>query len=150
MKDTYFENKTAVVTGAGGTLCSVIAVDLAKLGAKVALIGRTREKLEKTESEIKAVNGICGIYPADVSDEKQVAQAASAIEKDLGPCRFLINGAGGNNMKAMTDHVYFTPDELKEGDDAPKGLFNLDMGMIEYLFQCSCNCHFPLNFRLCF
>lgn len=135
MKDSYFENQTAVVTGAGGTLCSVIALDLAKLGAKVALIGRTREKLETTAERIKAIGGVCGIFPADVSDEAQVVQAAADIEKTLGPCRFLINGAGGNNMKAMTDQVYFTPDELKEDEDAPKGLFNLDMGMIEQVLK---------------
>ena len=41
MTDTYFQNKIAVVTGAGGTLCSEIAMDLAASGAKVVLIGRT-------------------------------------------------------------------------------------------------------------
>ena len=46
MKDAYFEGKVAVVTGAGGTLCSVIAKDLADKGAKVVLIGRTKEKLQ--------------------------------------------------------------------------------------------------------
>ena len=39
-----FKNKTAVVTGAGGTLCSEIAIDLAKKGASVVLVGRTKEK----------------------------------------------------------------------------------------------------------
>ena len=41
-----FKNKTAVVTGAGGTLCSEIAIDLAKKGANVVLVGRTKEKLD--------------------------------------------------------------------------------------------------------
>ena len=50
--NTYCEGKVAVVTGAGGTLCSAIAKDLARQGAKVVLIGRTREKLEKVVEEI--------------------------------------------------------------------------------------------------
>ena len=64
-----YEGKVAVVTGAGGTLCSAIAVDLAKKGAKVVLIGRTREKLEKVAADISGC-GICRIEPGDVTDEK--------------------------------------------------------------------------------
>ena len=38
-ENMLFENKIAVVTGAGGTLCSAIAIDLAKKGGKVHVIG---------------------------------------------------------------------------------------------------------------
>ena len=131
MKDTYFENQVAVVTGAGGTLCSAIAVDLARLGAKVALIGRTEEKLQKTAREIESLGGVYGIYPGDVTDETRMKEIADQTERDLGPCRFLINGAGGNQMKAMTSDVYFQPDELKDTPDTPAGFFNLDVKVIE-------------------
>ena len=56
--DTHFKDKVAVVTGAGGTLCSAIAKDLARQGAKVVLIGRTREKLEKVAAEITGTTGV--------------------------------------------------------------------------------------------
>ena len=46
-----------VVTGAGGTLCSVIAVDFAKQGHNVVLVGRSLDKLQKVEEEIKAFGG---------------------------------------------------------------------------------------------
>ena len=55
---SYCKDKVAVVTGAGGTLCSAIAIDLAQKGAKVVLVGRTREKLEKTEKAILGVGGM--------------------------------------------------------------------------------------------
>ena len=42
------KGKVAVITGAGGTICSAVAIDLAKNGVKLALVGRTAEKLEKT------------------------------------------------------------------------------------------------------
>ena len=131
MKDTYFENQVAVVTGAGGTLCSAIAVDLARLGAKIALIGRTEEKLQKTAREIEFLGGVYGIYPGDVTDEARMKEIANQVERELGPCRLLINGAGGNQMKAMTNDVYFQPDELKDTPDAPAGFFNLDVKIIE-------------------
>lgn len=47
------KEEVAVVTGAGGTLCSELAVDLARKGYRVALIGRSLEKLRKTEKMIK-------------------------------------------------------------------------------------------------
>jgi NADP-dependent 3-hydroxy acid dehydrogenase YdfG len=50
-------NKVAVVTGAGGTLCSEMARNLAEQGYKVALLGRTMDKLNVVEEEIKALGG---------------------------------------------------------------------------------------------
>ena len=60
----YCEGKVAVVTGAGGTLCSAIAKDLARQGAKVVLIGRTREKLENVASEVNGQDARC---PSEVN-----------------------------------------------------------------------------------
>ena len=51
--DQYFNNKVAVVTGAGGVICSRVAKDLAAEGMTVVLVGRTLEKLEKVAEEIE-------------------------------------------------------------------------------------------------
>ena len=61
-----WKDRVAVVTGAGGTLCSEIAVNLAEKGMKVVLIGRTASKLEKTAEKIAAVKGVCRIESGDV------------------------------------------------------------------------------------
>lgn len=130
MKDAYFEGKVAVVTGAGGTLCSVIAKDLADKGAKVALIGRTREKLQKVADAINENGGTCRIMTGDVTDEKAMKAIADELQTDWGPCRFLINGAGGNNNKAITTNFYFDQAELS--DDKPEnmvGFFDLDIDL---------------------
>lgn len=132
MKDSYFEGKVAVVTGAGGTLCSVIAKDLAELGCKVALIGRTREKLEATEKKIQEIGGECRILTGDVCDEASMKEIANELEASWGPCRFLINGAGGNNNKAITTNFYFDPAELSADKPADMvGFFDLDMDIFE-------------------
>ena len=68
-----FENKVAVVTGAGGTLCSEIAIRLSLEGAKVILVGRTAEKLQKTFDKITALGGTPAvIHPCDVTDKEAV------------------------------------------------------------------------------
>lgn len=130
--DKYYEGKVAVITGAGGTLCAPIAQDLAVKGAKVVLIGRTRDKLEKTANSIEAAGGVCRIMTADVTDEPAMQAIADEILADWGPCRFLVNGAGGNNNKAITTNVYFDPVELSA--DRPEGMvgfFDLDMDVFE-------------------
>ena len=123
--NTYCEGKVAVVTGAGGTLCSAIAVDLAKKGAKVVLVGRTREKLEKVAAEIASAsnpqNGRAAcpqaasvrIEPADVTDEAAMCDMAERVAAEWGPCRFLVNGAGGNNVKAMPTRLRFSEKDLE-------------------------------------
>ena len=61
------KNKIAVVTGAGGTLCSEIAIELAKEGATVFLVGRTIEKLQATAAKIKAAGGTDAILFSQIS-----------------------------------------------------------------------------------
>ena len=135
-----YEGKVAVVTGAGGTLCSVIAEDLARKGAKVVLVGRTREKLEKVAAAIAAAGGACRIESADVTDEAAIAGLAGRVEAEWGLCRFLINGAGGNNVKAMPTRLRFCEKDLCVKNNpvnpvnpvqkelpADRGFFDIDM-----------------------
>ena len=124
-----FIDKVAVVTGAGGTLCSCIAGDLAGKGAKVVLIGRTREKLERTAAAIEAAGGTCRIEPGDVTDEKAMREIADRVAAEWGPCRYLINGAGGNNVKAMPTRLRFSEADLAPTADFAKdrGFWDIDM-----------------------
>lgn len=133
---TYCKDKVAVVTGAGGVLCSVIAKDMAAKGAKVVLIGRTREKLDAVASEIKQNGGTCMVMPADVTDEAAIQSIADTVLKTWGPCNFLINGAGGNNNKAITTNFHFEKEELEETKpDGMIGFFDLDMSVFESVLK---------------
>ena len=127
-----FENKIAVVTGAGGTLCSEIAVRLAASGVKVFLVGRSVQKLEKTSERIAAEGGTPAvIFPCDVTDREAVEELAKAVEA-AGGCDFLINGAGGNDVKAMPTITKYDPRELTGGlDEGQRGLYNIDMDAFE-------------------
>ena len=111
----YCEGKVAVVTGAGGTLCSAIAKDLARQGAKVVLIGRTREKLEKVAGDVRNADASSSvrIEPADVTNEAAIRDIADRVAAEWGPCRFLVNGAGGNNVKAMPTRLRYCEKDLE-------------------------------------
>lgn len=57
------KGKIAVVTGAGGTLCSAMAIDLAAQGCKVVLVGRDMKKLEVTAENVCRFRRTCAILP---------------------------------------------------------------------------------------
>ena len=131
-----FKGKVAVVTGAGGTLCSEIAVQLAKEGAKVVLVGRTEEKLCKVYDKIKNDGGEALVYPCDVTDKDAVCKLAEAAKNKFGLCDYLINGAGGNDIKARPTITKFDPRELTgELPDGKKGLYNIDMDAFQQVLN---------------
>lgn len=94
--------KTAIVTGGSGTLCSAMAWGLAKNGAKVALIGRNPEKMEKVVSSMTDENLEVKGYCCDVTDKQALIETYQKIKEELGCCDILINGAGGNQSGAVS------------------------------------------------
>lgn len=130
-----FENKIAVVTGAGGTLCSEISVRLAEEGAHVFLVGRTEEKLLKVAERIRACGGKATVFPCDVTD-KAAAKALAVLTEEAGGCDFLINGAGGNDRRAMPTITKHDPRELTgELPEGQMGLYNVDMDAFEAVLK---------------
>ena len=127
-----WKDKVAAVTGAGGTLCSEIAIDLASKGMKVVLIGRTAAKLEATAEKISKINAVCRIESGDVNDEPSMQAIADKVAADWGPCRILVNGAGGNNINALTTNTAFDPREIAADKPADmRGFFDLDMELFK-------------------
>lgn len=131
-----YDNKVAVVTGGGGTLCSVIAEKLADEGAKVVLVGRTQAKLDVVAEKIRAQGGVCIVKTCDVTNEESVKALANEVETVFGPCSILINGAGGNNNKAVTTLNEFSPDELDpEKKGSVVGFFDLDCAVLSSVIE---------------
>jgi NAD(P)-dependent dehydrogenase (short-subunit alcohol dehydrogenase family) len=127
MTTSPFTGKTAVVTGAGGTLCSVIARELARQGARVALLGRTVAALEAVAAEIQAAGGTALPIACDVIDAAAVERAREQVTREFGACHFLINGAGGNQAEAITTLTEFSPAELAaEKPAGQRGFFDLN------------------------
>ena len=130
--NTDLSGKVAVVTGAGGVLCSEFAKVLARAGAKVALLNRTQEKAQKYADEINAAGGVAIAYGCNVLDKAQTYAVAEQVLADLGPCDILINGAGGNNPKATTDKEYYEDGDI---DSDTKSFFDLDVEGVESVFN---------------
>ncbi len=130
--NTDLSGRVAVVTGAGGVLCSAFAKVLARAGAKVALLDLNQPAAEKYAEEIRAEGGTAKAYACNVLDKDVCYAVADQVCADLGPCDVLINGAGGNNPRATTDKEYFEPGDI-EADT--KSFFDLDKSGVEFVFN---------------
>ena len=127
------KNKVAVVTGAGGVLCSMFAKTLAEQGAKVALLDLNDEAAQKYADEITAAGGVAKAYKANVLERASLEAVHEQVMKDLGPCDILLNGAGGNNKRAQTDKEYFEPGDELDADTV--SFFDLDQSGVEFVFN---------------
>lgn len=124
-KHESFEGKVAVITGGAGVLCRVMALELARQGAKIAILNRTAEKGIAVAEEIQAAGGIAIAVACDVTNAESTKAAAAAVLDKLGPCDILINGAGGNHPSANTTNETFKPEHLHAENITT--LFNLSI-----------------------
>lgn len=130
--NTDLTGKVAVVTGAGGVLCSVFAKALARAGASVALLDLNAEAAGKVAAEIVADGGVAVGYRCNVLEKASCAGVAEKVLAELGACDILVNGAGGNNPKATTDKEYF---EVGDIDADTKSFFDLDADGVGFVFN---------------
>lgn len=126
-------NNTVVITGAGGVLCSAFAKAMAKEGAKVALLDLNYDAAKAVADDIVRAGGIAGAYKANVLDKEELERIHSEVLKDLGKCKILINGAGGNSPKCTTANEVYQPGD--ESRDDISTFFNLDKSGFDFVFN---------------
>lgn len=101
MEDAVFRNdlfreRTVFVTGGGSGINLGIAKTFARLGARIAICGRTQERLDAAAAELRALGASVFTQTADVRDYAALEAAIEATREALGPIDVLIAGAAGN------------------------------------------------------
>ncbi|MEQ1806404.1 MAG: SDR family oxidoreductase [Burkholderiaceae bacterium] len=96
-----FKGQTIIVTGGGSGIGRCTAHELAALGAHVALIGRTLEKLETVRGEIAEDGGSASAHACDIRDEATVGATIDAVLQLRGRLDGLVNNAGGQYRTPM-------------------------------------------------
>ncbi len=103
MNGKKLAGKTALITGASKGLGKAMALALSGAGAKVALVSRNQEQLASVQAEIEKTGGEAHVFPADVTREDQVAALEKKFTASLGRLDILINNAGINIRKPITE-----------------------------------------------
>ncbi len=98
-----FEGRTVIVTGGGSGIGRCTAHELACLGARVALVGRTHAKLEAVAQEIAEDGGTATVHPCDIREEAQVRSTVGDVLARHGRIDGLVNNAGGQYRSPMRD-----------------------------------------------
>jgi NAD(P)-dependent dehydrogenase (short-subunit alcohol dehydrogenase family) len=91
---TRLAGKVALVTGGGTGIGRAIALAFAREGAKVAVAGRRKEKLQETVREVEKQGGDGLAIACDVSDAKDAERAVRDTAKNFGKLNVLVNNAG--------------------------------------------------------
>lgn len=126
-------NKIAVVTGAGGVLCSEFSKALAAAGWSVALLDLNLHAATAVAEEITRSGGIAKAYCCNVLEQESLIEVHKQVLAQLGPCSLLVNGAGGNSPKATTAREYYAAGD--EDSDAPLNFFNLPKEGFGFVFD---------------
>jgi len=92
--DNLLDGKVALVTGAGRGLGRVVAIELARHGAAVAIVARSDHELAETARLINDRGGKAKAFTADVSSPDQVETIKKSIDHELGSVSILVNAAG--------------------------------------------------------
>jgi len=102
------EGKHAVIFGAGGSIGSAVAVELASEGAEVHLAGRTIESVDATAGKITAAAGRAHVRAVDALDPTNVDDYVDSIVQHAGKLDIVFNATGPRigdygNGKPMVD-----------------------------------------------
>lgn len=89
-----FQNKVAVITGAGQGIGKGIALALAQEGCQVVISDLNLKTCEQVAQEIQAVGGPCLAVKCDVSQKAEVDNLIAETLKKFGQLDILVNNAG--------------------------------------------------------
>ncbi|MBY0421703.1 MAG: SDR family NAD(P)-dependent oxidoreductase, partial [Parvularculaceae bacterium] len=89
-----FENKTALIFGAGQNIGRAVALEFARRGARIAVADIDATGADDTAAAINASGGKAIGVAANVTLENEIAAAVAAAERAFGDVDILMNNAG--------------------------------------------------------
>ena len=103
-----FAGQVALITGGGSGIGLATGLELARLGARVAICGRTADKLTAAAAELAAVapGGAASVHAAvcDIREIDDVAKLVAGVVERFGGVDVLVNNAGGQ-FPAPAQHI---------------------------------------------
>ncbi|MCF7802960.1 MAG: SDR family oxidoreductase [Candidatus Marinimicrobia bacterium] len=106
------DKKVAIITGGSGVLGTAMAGGLLNAGARVVILGRDEEKLQRKVVSLSEIGGRVIGRKCDVLKKDEIRQVNYEVLDKFGQIDILINAAGGNMSGATIDdeHTVFDMD----------------------------------------
>ena len=99
------DGKRAVITGGGRGIGRAAAIALARCGADVTVVSRTRGQLESTISEVRQVGGTGAVLVGDIGDSGSVEGLVEELESKAEAPDILVNNAGISPVVKQTHEI---------------------------------------------
>ncbi len=130
-----FEGQVAVITGGNRGIGKATAMELASLGADVALVARDLEALQAAAGEIaQATQRRAFSFQIDLTDDQQIQRGVSAIGEALGRIDILVNSAApvgrGTGARASIESDHEVLDEFTV---KPLGYLRMTRAVVPYM-----------------
>jgi len=93
-KATRLAGKVALITGGGSGIGRACALEFARQGAKVAIVGRRADQLSAAVNEIDRAGGIAHSVRCDVTNVEQVEHAVRSVVEHFNRLDVVVNNAG--------------------------------------------------------
>ncbi len=123
---TTMQGKTILISGATNGIGKQSALELAKMGAQVVIIGRNNAKVDETLREIQTVSGNKDVHAliVDLSSMADVRRVADDFKKQFTRLDVLLNNAGG---------VFSPRQETVDGYEMTMALNHLSFFLLTHL-----------------
>jgi NAD(P)-dependent dehydrogenase (short-subunit alcohol dehydrogenase family) len=95
------EDRVVVVTGASSGIGRATAALVARHGASVVLVSRTKEKLDELKDEIESSGGRASVRPTDLSDPEACERMIRDVLAEHGRVDILVNNAGRSIRRSI-------------------------------------------------
>ncbi len=124
--EKYLEDlkgKVCVITGGGGLIGTAIAVEMARLGMKVAIVDYKQERCDACAEELSnKVGKQVTCIVANVLDKDMLVEGKAHINRHLGKIDILINCAGGNAPEGTTEAEFLTTENIGQLENSFFGM----------------------------